>query len=760
MPDGEIELTFDPWPAEPLEREPVTLGVPFPPGAVPSPDEVRLFDGEAELYCQRQVLNSWPDGSLRWLLLDFQVDLPGATRKTLRIDYGRGPSQAVLTETGISLAEGRQEIVVDNGPLRLICRQGAFSVFDSVLLDGVGILASRESQGLRVVDLSGTAYTTTACRKATLTVESAGPLRAAIRVEGSHVHAARPLLDFSVLVTTWSDKPYAAVEYQIIHRGGEEVVELHEVAYSAAFTPREPVSLLADPADTLGGSHGLVVERSEDAVRIDIPAATIRGQTSPEAYLAAPWVSRAEGGRGFAVGVRHAVQQFPKRLVAGRQGISVALYPASDNPLRLHQGSAKSHEMLFHFFGGEADRGAIARRFQLFNLALRPRLPAAWYREAAAFGPLFPSRRLVHLDVALDEAFDNRPRALGMLHFGDEPHPIRNGEQPPGQPIIWSNNAYDLAHALFLHYARTGHLRHFAAAEAIVRHVIDLDHVHFSADLLRDGGLAAPDVDHCRHGRVTMAHQWVEGLLDYHHLTCCQQAFLTARRVGECVLRHVPKLVVRPPAEADPEELGWALYTVATLFRELGRPQYFDAARKLIDHLARCSSSQGGLATSFPPRDRFRIPSAIGVVLTGIQRYHDISQEERAADLFLGELDALLASADNPLCRPADFPAARLHLVANALLLEPLAYAHQLTGETRYLEVARPFVRFLILHGGLRFVPHSRTDHQRLIDDALIQRPVFAPAAGVHLALVVRPLLAYLAAAEAAGQLEPLGLEL
>jgi len=57
---------------------PVTSGVPFGIGELISADAVSLRRGEAggpEVPLQTEILSRWPDSSIRWLLLDFQVDL-------------------------------------------------------------------------------------------------------------------------------------------------------------------------------------------------------------------------------------------------------------------------------------------------------------------------------------------------------------------------------------------------------------------------------------------------------------------------------------------------------------------------------------------------------------------------------------------------------------------------------------------------------------------------------------------------------------
>lgn len=743
MPSGEIPLTFDRWAHWPLEREPVTVGVPFPPAALGSAAEARLFDGDEELYCQRQVLNTWPDGSVRWLLIDAQVDLPAAAPKTLRLVYGQGASQAALDDTGISLSEERGGFILDTGPLRVECIARPLRLFQTVHLGAAEILGAKDAADFRLVDLSGKAFAASACKLPSVSVEASGPLRAAIRIQGSHdSENGQPFLDFDLLLTAWSGKPWVALDYQIIHRGGDEAAELHEAAFDITFAGREACTFQMGAGGRMGRAEGLAVERTGSSLTIDIP------REPASAFGPSPWLSRSGEGRGVALGVRHALEQFPKRLIADGERLAVELYPPGDAPLRLHQGMAKGHELLVHFHAGEADGVALARRFHLLELAPRPRLPAEWYQEARAFGTRLPTRSLCTVDVALDEALDRRPRAAGIVHFGDEPRTTK--------PLVWNNNACDLAYACLLQYARTGAGRHFAAAEAIVRHVIDVDHVHFSPDPLRDGALAAPSIDHVADGRAGPAHQWVEGLLAWHALTGSQPALHTVRRVGENLLRHVPALVEASPPRTDYEAVGWALYTVATLYRELGRTQYFDAARKLVDHLAKCAAGGDRATCTCAAQCGPGRPCTVAVVLTGIQRYHRVSKEGRAGDLFLHELDAVLAGGTDGLWRHTCLTRPEPDLQADALLLEPLAFAFELTGDARYLELGRPLVRHL-LSGGLRVAAAPVADRQ-LIGDALIARPRLIPATGLAIAQVIRPLLAYLAVAESAGRLDALGL--
>ena len=71
-----------------LERiaEAVTGGVPLPEGAVRAAAGLALLDAQGRpLPCQVLPQCHWPDGSIKWVLLDFQADLAANAVATYRL---------------------------------------------------------------------------------------------------------------------------------------------------------------------------------------------------------------------------------------------------------------------------------------------------------------------------------------------------------------------------------------------------------------------------------------------------------------------------------------------------------------------------------------------------------------------------------------------------------------------------------------------------------------------------------------------------
>ena len=56
-------------------NEPVSTAVPFPQGLFTNPNHVRIVDDERILAPQVKTTAIWPDGSIKWLHICFEIDL-------------------------------------------------------------------------------------------------------------------------------------------------------------------------------------------------------------------------------------------------------------------------------------------------------------------------------------------------------------------------------------------------------------------------------------------------------------------------------------------------------------------------------------------------------------------------------------------------------------------------------------------------------------------------------------------------------------
>ena len=111
--------------------EVVCSGVPFAKGALrpDQPMHAETADGRA-LPTQTKVLGRWPDGSVRWLLVQFPADCPAKETRT----YHLVPGQAPPPKRPLVIQDKPDRVEVNTGPLRVTVPKTDLTVLGEVRL--------------------------------------------------------------------------------------------------------------------------------------------------------------------------------------------------------------------------------------------------------------------------------------------------------------------------------------------------------------------------------------------------------------------------------------------------------------------------------------------------------------------------------------------------------------------------------------------------------------------------------------------------
>jgi hypothetical protein len=166
---------------EPRERflEPVTCGVPWPRGKLREDSCLILRDdGGEQVPLQTRILDRWPDGSVRWLLLDWQASVRGPAHYRLGVSI---PKESIAPiPGGIQIERKGRHTTISTGAVQFHLRNGGLFPFESVDIPG--------TEGAVPFDTICSVQNEfgSDCHPgiSSLHVQESGPLRACIRIQG------------------------------------------------------------------------------------------------------------------------------------------------------------------------------------------------------------------------------------------------------------------------------------------------------------------------------------------------------------------------------------------------------------------------------------------------------------------------------------------------------------------------------------------------------------------------------------------------
>ena len=666
--------------------EPVTVSIPFAQGQLPDADHLIVEDGGEALPSQQRALAHWSDGSVKWLLVHFQPDLPGNLAKKLSFRVATGPESRAAPQE-VQVTEDGDGLLVDTGPLRFRVPRAGFLPVQDVVVEG-GQTWPAPFAGFKMETDAGAADSSRGAVE--LELEEAGPLRAVILVRGRHLQPdGSEFLELRGRITAYAGKAYIEVEHQFLHTLDMEQVTLQGLSLDFAAALDEAAS----PQLALGeGFYRTAIQQSDNELSQTLDTDTMLYQSNEhfiDSYYGDFWCDWRDKRGGLCLSIHQAHQNFPKRLRVHTQGIACWLYPHGEPPAPILQGMAKTHRMQLHFHGPDTPLDTLSQRSLQFQLPDRPSLPVEWYRANNPWiETFFPEALPRRLFSDLNRLHDGRPRALGMMHFGDAPDSGYTNQGRGGGENVWVNNEYDRPHACTLYYALSGQRRALDSALVAARHWIDVDFCHHHPDPLIDGGLRIHTRYHAT-GKCTPSHEWTEGFLDYYFLTGRREGLDAALSIGENILRHMQLPAMNQPGEASVREGGWAIRAYVGLWLGTGEQRWRDEAQRLVEVFLAWHDEFGALLAPYTSHTMPRVPFMISLTVNSFARYLLVEDNAQVKQLIVAVMDDLIEHCLGPdgVFYYKELPSLQ-GTAPTPHALEALTYAWRIRGDERYLRVA------------------------------------------------------------------------
>jgi hypothetical protein len=500
-------------------HEPVSCGIPWPRGVLADGSRLTLADGEGNrALLQTRVLDRWPDGSVRWLLLDWQAGVNGAA--AYRLSEAAQPP-ASPPASAILRASGQDGLVtVETGAAQFQLRAGGPFPFASATAGGKPAIDETRTR-FTVEDESGALYEP---RVARVQLEEAGPVRAALRLEGELAGPGRePLGRFAARLHFFAGS--ATVRFEITlhnprraeHPGGlwdlgdPGSVSIRDTSLTVALPAGEGAALVrcspevgvpfeaAPPPlelyqDSSGGENWRstnhlnrkrVVPNSFCGYRLRA------GGTERTGRRATPALSLTRGNQTLALAVPHFWQNFPKAVEAAAEALVVRLFPRQyADAHELQGGEQKTHTFYIAFGPDRVTDEPLA----WCRTPLLPQAAPEWYCASGAVPYLTPKAAdpntvyLSLVDAAIEgpDTFERKREVIdeyGWRHFGD----IYGDHEAvyhkgPAPLVSHYNNQYDPVAGFAYQFLRSGDPRWWHQMDELARHVIDIDIYHTDRD--------------------------------------------------------------------------------------------------------------------------------------------------------------------------------------------------------------------------------------------------------------------------------------
>ncbi len=400
---------------------PVSGGIPMPLGALTNCSKLRVLDGKGRpVPAQFNPFVKWwgRDGSVKWVLVEFQADVPpgGEARYTLTDGETAAPPK-----TPLIVRETKEAIEVVTGPLRALISKKRGTLIEEAYLDldgdgkfaeterfvkpdahNGGVLTSAEQEvaygysdhfnmfgsgGGRIEKFEAKGklvehrYASGLGKPDRVVVESRGPVRVTVRVEGRHWPGGRGkglrtegFYSYTAWLSFYAGKPFFQVVYSIDNNRRDFPAHVYRIKDAAVGFSLDGWAA-KDAKYTFGGQK----TNSSGVLPAKGPC-VLKASGGPQPG----WADLSAAGRGLTVQLRNFWEEAPKafRLSGGRAEAALMPDYAENMVFQLNATTRKSHVITWYLHPGDADAARSGKLARAFRYPLLPWAGGTWYADA------------------------------------------------------------------------------------------------------------------------------------------------------------------------------------------------------------------------------------------------------------------------------------------------------------------------------------------------------------------------------------------
>jgi hypothetical protein len=675
----------------------VTWGVPFAEGRLFDPTRVRLLGSAGEpLPLQTQVLHTWPDGSIHWLLLDFRA--PAATADgPVRVEYGAHVEPLPPVE-GLAVTETDEGVRVDTGELAFVVRRGGEGLAEAITLAGEAQPLGQRLFG-RVVARDGWVETPFTPVTDRIGVEAAGPERATVLCAGELRQEGQTFGRFTCRIHAYRGKAYLRVLFRVFNDTAPPAQLVEEMAVGLQTPLTAGEARLGEQTLTTGPQEVqrlLVRQHRADAWE------TFDGSDARRA-TGAQWtgpISLEDADHGVTGQVRYFAQQFPKRMWAGLGGqvvFDLFARTIEHEQYVMGRGEAKRHELLLYFHRGSGQQPRVQAAFRAFE-APPVLLSPEWYAEQQAFGrgAALTADRFPRLHKWMLENY-TPSLACGV------PLGLRNWPDSYSDSVYnayrgtWSNLYQEQDYGAYILALLGGSRPWLDYVQAYQTHFMDLDICHHHPDPAWIGASYGISPYHTGHQPYAL-NAPLAGLFMLHYLTGDPDAREAAVGIADWVCATNQGV-----GAGSGRAVGWPLRSLMLAYENTRDPKHLEAGRALAESALAVLDPRRGFFSETPATWQYRggTPGMNAILAAGLMRYWRATGDEAVgracANMGYNMAYSWMSPAEPGLLLGSD-PLQQVYVAGYAMQdILPLWWGYELTGDKAFLEKGAQMMEASIL---------------------------------------------------------------
>lgn len=488
-----------------IERggEPVRIGVPIPEGWWANDSSFVISHPDGDVHpCQAQCLKRWPDGSIKWLLVDFQAQVPALSTTTWALTQ---QDKQADWQQQIRIEEGADEWRVDTGAGCFYIDTHVFKPFKQVeLLSGDKVLDSSRCN----LKLDGETLLKSVVDK--LVIEDSGPYHAVICLHGHFVDSALlfkcRLHFYAGTMTVKADmqlhNPQAAAHpHGLWDLGDQGSILFQSLNFRFDLSPDLQKTIVCHPEigqaalESSAGDPVTIYQESSGGQEWQSPnhrnstgqvPLTLKGyrltngeKTVQQGERTTPHVWVGSYAKGVAVASPLFWQEFPKQINVTDDCIEVALFPECFPDAFELQGGEQKTQLFYVDFS--ATRDSLIWACAPLDLLPTPEA----FQASGVFADLPGDNDLVDQFVSAADFIAKRELIdeYGWRHFGEIYADHEAVEHKGSAPFISHyNNQYDLLAGAYKKAFAVADFSWLKLARELAAHVRDIDIYHTDQD--------------------------------------------------------------------------------------------------------------------------------------------------------------------------------------------------------------------------------------------------------------------------------------